>query len=254
MTGQGIEGLKSCIISKAPSEWDGPPIIGDLIDNGDTVVLVVPIDSAAPKGRLILPQVQTLRDILDNDACGLVVKQNQLEQNLAALRTPPKLVVTDSQVFKQVAEITPQDVALTSFSVLFARHKGDLATFVAGAKAIESLKPGDKVLIAEACTHHRQEDDIGTVKIPRWLNQHIGGELTYTWVSGGKFPADLDQYKLVVHCGACMITRREMLYRLSIVRQSAVPIINYGVLIACLNNILDRALAPFPKVRQIISR
>lgn len=254
LTGQGIEQLKSYIIEKAPSEWEGPPIIGDLIEPGDTVVLVVPIDSAAPKGRLILPQVQTLRDILDNDACALTVKENQLEQSLAQLNVPPKLVVTDSQAFKQVAQATPDNVALTSFSILFARHKGDLATFVAGAKAIESLNPGDKVLIAEACTHHRQQDDIGTVKIPRWLNKAVGGELAYTWVSGGNFPADLDQYKLVVHCGACMITRREMLYRLSVVRQSAVPIINYGVLIACLNGILDRALAPFPKIKQIISQ
>ncbi|MGI6093411.1 MAG: [FeFe] hydrogenase H-cluster maturation GTPase HydF [Veillonellaceae bacterium] len=254
LTGQGIEELKSCIIEKAPSDWEGPPIIGDLIDKGDTVILVVPIDSAAPRGRLILPQVQTLRDIIDNDACGLIVKENQLAGSLALLRTPPKLVVTDSQIFKQVDQATPNDVALTSFSVLFARHKGDLATFAAGAKAIQALKPGDKVLIAEACTHHRQQDDIGTVKIPRWLNQAVGGELSYTWISGGQFPADLQQYKLVVHCGACMITRREMLNRLSVIRKSSVPIVNYGLLIAYLNGILDRALAPFPEIKQIISQ
>lgn len=246
-TGQGIEKLKSCIIEQAPLDWEGPPIIGDLIDKGDTVVMVVPIDTAAPKGRLILPQVQTLRDILDHDACALTVKENQLEQVLKTFNHPPKIVITDSQAFGKVSSVTPNDVALTSFSILFARHKGDLETFVAGAKAISELKPGDKVLIAEACTHHRQQDDIGTVKIPRWLNNKVGGELCYNWVSGTKFPDDLSEYKLVIHCGACMITRREMLYRLSVVRQSGVPVINYGVLIACLNGILDRALAPLLK-------
>ncbi|MDD4599733.1 GTPase Der [bioreactor metagenome] len=251
-TGEGIEELKSSIIEKTPLEWEGPPIIGDLIVPGDTVVLVVPIDSAAPKGRLILPQVQTLRDILDHDGCGLTIKENQLTECLTMLRKPPKLVVTDSQVFDKVDKTTPVGIAMTSFSVLFARHKGNLETFVSGAKAIEKLKPGDKVLIAEACTHHRQEDDIGSVKIPRWLNKAVGGELAYSWVAGGQFPDNICDYKLVIHCGACMITRREMLYRLSVVRQKGVPIVNYGILIAYLNDVLDRALAPFPSAKKIM--
>lgn len=248
----GLEGLKGSIIKAAPTDWEGPPIIGDLLSEGDSVVLVVPVDSAAPKGRLILPQVQTIRDVLDNDAYSVVVKETQLKQALNNLAKPPRLVVTDSQAFAGVSADTPADIMLTSFSILFARHKGDLETFVAGAKAIASLQPGDKVLIAEACTHHRQEDDIGQVKIPRWLNKAVGGELEYEWFSGGGFPTNLGNYKLIVHCGACMITRREMLYRLSVARQYDIPIVNYGVLIACLHGILDRALAPFPKARQII--
>lgn len=250
-TGHGIDKLKTAIIEKAPADWEGPPIVGDMLEKGDAVVMVVPIDTAAPKGRLILPQVQTLRDILDHNACALTVKEDQLTEALARFNKPPKIVITDSQAFETVAADTPKDVALTSFSILFARHKGDLATFTAGAKAVEALMPGDKVLIAEACTHHRQQDDIGTVKIPRWLNKAVGGELSYTWVSGTKFPDNLSDYKLVIHCGACMITRREMLYRLSVVRQSGVPVINYGVLIAHLNGILDRALAPFLKAGRL---
>lgn len=250
----GLEELKGCIIKAAPKDWEGPPIIGDLLNKGDTVVLVVPVDSAAPKGRLILPQVQTIRDVLDNDAYSVVVKETELKQALNNLVKPPKLVVTDSQAFAGVSADTPADIMLTSFSILFARHKGDLETFVEGAKAIAGLQPGDKVLIAEACTHHRQEDDIGQVKIPRWLNKAVGGDLVYEWFSGGGFPQELSEYKLIVHCGACMITRREMLYRLSIARQSAVPIVNYGVLIACLHGILDRTLTPFPKVKQILNR
>ena len=248
----GLEELKGSIIKAAPTDWEGPPIIGDLISEGDAVVLVVPVDSAAPKGRLILPQVQTIRDIIDKDAYSIVAKETQLKQALKDLAKPPKLVVTDSQAFAGVSADTPEDVLLTSFSILFARHKGDLETFVMGAKAIAALRPGDKVLIAEACTHHRQEDDIGQVKIPRWLNKAVGGQLEYEWYSGGGFPSGLSSYKMIIHCGACMITRREMLYRLSVARQQDVPIVNYGVLIAYLHGILDRALAPFPKLKQII--
>ncbi|MEN6414026.1 MAG: [FeFe] hydrogenase H-cluster maturation GTPase HydF [Veillonellales bacterium] len=251
-TKQGIEEVKQQIIAKAPDNWDGPPIIGDLINAGDTVVLVVPIDLAAPKGRLILPQVQTIRDVLDHDAYSIVVKERELKEALDQLRQLPKLVVTDSQEFLKVAADTPPEVQLTSFSILFARHKGDLETLVAGARAIDSLKPGDRVLIAEGCTHHRQADDIGQVKIPRWLRQMVGGELEFEWVSGGTFPPDLQQYQLIVHCGACMLNRREMLYRLSQARLMKVPIVNYGVLIAYVHGILHRALMPFPLAQMIL--
>ncbi|MCE5285271.1 MAG: [FeFe] hydrogenase H-cluster maturation GTPase HydF [Pelosinus sp.] len=249
----GIEELKKQIIKNAPEDWEGSPIIGDLINAGDTVVLVVPIDLAAPKGRLILPQVQTIRDVLDHDAYSIVVKERELREALDNLQQPPKIVVTDSQEFLKVAADTPPDVLLTSFSILMARHKGDLETLVSGAKAIEKLQPGDKVLIAEGCTHHRQADDIGHVKIPRWLRQIIGGDLNFTWVSGGTFPTELSEYKLIVHCGACMLNKREMLYRLSAARQNNVPIVNYGVLIAYVHGILPRALSPFLGVQGLLA-
>ncbi|TWH46622.1 [FeFe] hydrogenase H-cluster maturation GTPase HydF [Sporomusa sp. KB1] len=251
-TGQGIEELKRMMIKLAPDDWEGPQLIGDLVSPGDTVVLVVPIDLAAPKGRLILPQVQTIRDLLDNDVCAVVVKERELKEALENLKNPPRLVVTDSQEFMKVGADTPPGVMLTSFSILLARHKGDLETLVAGAKAIESLQPGDKVLISEGCTHHRQADDIGKVKIPRWLRQAVGGELDFDWVSGGTFPADLAKYKLIVHCGACMLNRREMLYRLAMAREAGIPIVNYGLLIAQIHGILYRALAPFPLAQMIL--
>lgn len=251
-TGQGIEELKRVMIKLAPDDWEGPPLIGDLVSPGDTVVLVVPIDLAAPKGRLILPQVQTIRDLLDNDACAVVVKERELKEALEGLKNPPKLVVTDSQEFMKVGADTPSEVQLTSFSILLARHKGDLETLVAGAKAIESLQPGDKVLISEGCTHHRQADDIGKVKIPRWLRQSVGDELDFEWVSGGTFPPDIAKYKLIVHCGGCMLNRREMLYRLAMAREAGVPIVNYGLLIAHVHGILHRALAPFPLAQMIL--
>lgn len=251
-TGLGIEELKRIIIKKAPDNWEGPPVIGDLINPGDTVVLVVPIDLAAPKGRLILPQVQTIRDVLDHDAYSIVVKERELREALDGLHHKPRIVVTDSQEFLKVAADTPDDVWLTSFSILFARYKGDLETLVAGAKAIDNLKPGDRILIAEGCTHHQQADDIGRVKIPRWLRQAVGGELAFDWVSGGDFPRDLAAYRLIIHCGACMLNRRAMLHRLSVARESGVPIVNYGVLIAHLHGILPRALAPFPAARLIL--
>ena len=251
-TGQGIEELKRLMIKLAPDDWEGPPLIADLVSPGDTVVLVVPIDLAAPKGRLILPQVQTIRDLLDSDACAVVVKERELKEALEGMKRPPHLVVTDSQEFMKVGADTPPGVMLTSFSILLARHKGDLETLVTGAKAIESLKPGDKVLISEGCTHHRQADDIGKVKIPRWMRQSVGGELDFEWVSGGTFPADLTKYKLIVHCGGCMLNRREMLYRLAIAREAGVPIVNYGLLIAHIHGILHRALEPFPLAQMIL--
>lgn len=245
-TRQGIEDLKRRMIKAAPEHWEGQPIIGDLLRPGDTAVLVVPIDLAAPKGRLILPQVQTIRDVLDHDAYCVVTKERELRAALANLKQLPRIVVTDSQEFSKVAADTPPEVWLTSFSILMARHKGDLDTLAAGAKAIESLQPGDSVLIAEGCTHHQQADDIGKVKIPRWLRQTVGGDLDFHWTTGGDFPADLNSYRLVVHCGACMLNRREMLYRLSLAREKGVPIVNYGVLIAFVHGILPRALKPFP--------
>ena len=249
-TGQGMEELKKELIRQAPDDWEGAPIIGDLLTGGDLAILVVPIDTAAPKGRLILPQVQTIRDILDHDASCIVVKERELRSALDNLRHPPKIVVTDSQEFEKVAADTPEDVPLTSFSILMARHKGDLVTLAAGAKAIDSLKASDRILIAEGCTHHRQADDIGKAKIPRWLRQMVGGELEFEWVSGGHFPADLTPYSLIIHCGACMLNRREMLYRLAVAREQGVPIVNYGVLIAHIHGILSRALGPFPLARQ----
>lgn len=248
---QGIDKLKQVIIEQAPDEWEGAPVIGDLVTGGDTVVLVVPIDLAAPKGRLILPQVQTIRDLLDHDAFCLVVKERELKAALDNLKTLPKLVVTDSQEFLKVAADTPSDVALTSFSILFARHKGDLNTLVEGARSIDKLEIGDKILIAEGCTHHQQADDIGHVKIPRWLRQVVGGELQFEWVSGSDFPADLSSYRLIVHCGSCMLNRREMLYRLAVAREQNVAIVNYGVLIAHIHGILGRALSPFPLAQLI---
>ena len=196
-TGQGMEELKKELIRQAPDDWEGAPIIGDLLTGGDLAILVVPIDTAAPKGRLILPQVQTIRDILDHDASCIVVKERELRSALDNLRHPPKIVVTDSQEFEKVAADTPEDVPLTSFSILMARHKGDLVTLAAGAKAIDSLKASDRILIAEGCTHHRQCEDLGTVKIPRWISNYTGKDLKFAFTSGGTFPEDLSQYALV---------------------------------------------------------
>lgn len=254
LTGEGISDLKISIIKHAPPGWDDQSIIGDLLQPGDTVVLVVPIDLAAPKGRLILPQVQTIRDILDHDAIAVVAKERELKQTIENLAVKPKMVVTDSQAFLKADADTPPDVLLTSFSILFARYKGDLESLVVGARAIDDLQPGDKVLVAESCTHHRVEDDIGTVKIPRWMRQYVGGELEFQWVSGTKFPANLSEYKLVLHCGACMTNRREMLSRIMQVRQAGVPIVNYGVAIAHLHGILRRALSPFPHFVEILDQ
>ncbi|MCD5405718.1 MAG: [FeFe] hydrogenase H-cluster maturation GTPase HydF, partial [Desulfotomaculum sp.] len=249
---KGIDDLKMSIVRNAPSFWYDQTIIGDLIAPGDIVILVVPIDLAAPKGRLILPQVQVIRDILDHDAIAITVKERELKRAIEMLNSKPKMVVTDSQAFLKADADTPPDVLLTSFSILFARYKGDLETMAEGARALDRLKPGDKVLMAEACTHHRVEDDIGTVKIPRWIRQHVGGQIEFDWVSGTKFPDDLGKYKLIVHCGACMINRREMLARIMQARAAGVPIVNYGVAIAHLHGILHRALSPFPHLASLL--
>lgn len=245
-TGAGVEDLKLALARIVPEDDGKFRIVGDLLRPADLVVLVVPIDKAAPKGRLILPQQQTIRDILEADATAVVTKEFELRETLARLGRKPRLVVTDSQVFAKVSADTPSDVWLTSFSILFARYKGDLGELVRGAKAVEKLRDGDRILVAEGCTHHRQSDDIGTVKIPRWLRQHTGKELVFEHAAGMKYPRDLKAYALAVHCGGCMLNRREMQWRIAQARAAGVPIVNYGVLIAYLQGILPRCLAPFP--------
>ena len=246
ITRQGIEQFKASLIQISPAGLSEPTIIGDLITGGDIVVLVVPIDKAAPKGRLILPQVMTIRDALDHDAIAVTVKERELRACLANLSAKPKLVITDSQAFLKVDADTPKDIWMTSFSILMARYKGDLPTLVAGARAIDDLKIGDRVLISEGCTHHQQADDIGRVQIPRWLRQMVGGELDFGFASGKDFPSDIESYKLIVHCGGCMINPREMRYRQRVAAEAGIPMTNYGVLLAKVHGILDRALDPFP--------
>jgi len=245
--GEGVLDLRTALIQTVPDDFiNAPAIVGDLVAPGDLVVLVVPIDKEAPKGRLILPQVQTIRDLLDNDACALVVKERELRDALTRLGRPPALVVTDSQAFLKVAADTPPEVRLTSFSILFARYRGDLLEFVRGAMAVDRLLPGDPVLIAEACSHHPIAEDIGRVKIPRWLTQYVGGKLAFTTVQGHDFPADVTPYRLIIHCGACVWNRREMLSRILACRAAGVPITNYGMTIAYSLGIFERALSPFP--------
>ncbi len=245
--GTGIGDLRVALLAAAPSDYfDARRIVGDLVAPGELVVLVVPIDKEAPKGRLILPQVQTIRDLLDSDSFCLVVKDRELKAALASLSRPPKLVVTDSQAFLKVVADTPRDVALTSFSILFARFQGDLTEMVRGTLAIERLGKGDTVLIAESCTHHPIGEDIGRVKIPRWLVQYAGCKLEFATVQGRDFPDDLSPYALVVHCGNCMGNRREMLSRILRCRRAGVPITNYGLTIAYSLGIFERALEPFP--------
>lgn len=252
--GANIELLKRVLIENSGASWHEKSLIGDIIRPGDTAVLVVPIDDAAPKGRLILPQVQTIRDILDHDASALVVKERELAMALAGLKDRPRIVITDSQAFQKVSADTPPDVYLTSFSILFARYKGDLEVFLKGIARLEELRDGDKVLVAESCTHHVQSDDIGTVKIPRWIREMSGKELVFEKVSGMSFPDNLKDYSLVVHCGSCMVNPREVANRIAFCESSGVPITNYGMLIAHVFGILDRALAPFPHARALLNR
>ncbi|MCK9239811.1 [FeFe] hydrogenase H-cluster maturation GTPase HydF [Desulfocurvus sp.] len=244
-TGRGVQELKQALVALAPEEFrQNPSLVGDCVGGGDIVVCVVPIDLAAPKGRLILPQVQVLRDILDNDALGLVVKERELEAALTSLSRPPALVITDSQVVLKVAGDVPESVPLTTFSTLFARYKGDLAELAAGAGALDSLRDGDRVLVAEACSHHPVADDIGRVKIPRWFSQYTGRELRFEFYAGHDFPEDLEGYSLAVHCGGCMIGRTEMLRRIRECRRRGVPITNYGVAISKVQGLLPRVLRP----------
>jgi [FeFe] hydrogenase H-cluster maturation GTPase HydF len=251
MTGQGIEELRQRILETAPDQWE-PPFLRDLIHPGDIVVLVAPIDLGAPTGRLIMPQIKALRDILDGDGISVLCKERELFAALGALKKKPALVVTDSQVFPQVVADIPAGVPLTSFSILSIRQKGDLLRMVEGVLAVDRLRPGDQVLIAESCAHHPLEDDIGRVKIPRWLQQHVGGALRIHTVPGSSYPEDLSSYKLVVHCGACTLNRREMLRRQELPAAAGVAMTNYGVLIAYLKGVFPRALEPFPEAMALL--
>ncbi|MBN1652474.1 MAG: [FeFe] hydrogenase H-cluster maturation GTPase HydF [Deltaproteobacteria bacterium] len=254
-TGEGILHFRQALLNAAPEEFvNTPSILGDLLGPGELAVLVVPIDKEAPKGRLILPQVQSIRDILDSDSYCLVVKERELREALHRLNKPPKLVVTDSQAFLKVVADTPREIKLTSFSILFARFKGDLTEMVKGAMAIEHLKPGDRVLIAEACSHHPIADDIGRVKIPRWLTQYVGGKLEFVHTQGHDFPNNLAEYDLVIHCGACTQNRREVLNRILLCRTASIPITNYGLTIAYSLGIFERALEPFPTALAIYQK
>lgn len=247
LTGAGMEELRQRILEIAPGEWE-PPFLRDLVRPGEVVVLVMPIDSGAPKGRLIMPQVKALRDSLDGGAMPLSCRESELAMALSALRARPALVVTDSQAFAPVAAAVPGEVPLTSFSILSARQKGDLPALVEGVLAVPELKPGDRVLIAESCSHHPLQDDIGRVKLPRWLNEYAGGGLRIETVPGSAYPDDLSAYRLVVHCGACSLNRREMLRRQELPARAGVPMTNYGVLISFLKNVFPRALRPFPEL------
>ena len=241
-----IDELKKLIIDVVPEDIKQEPLlVGDLFNAGDIVLLVVPIDLSAPKGRLILPQVQVLREILDRGAKAIAVKESELSSMLAELKQKPALVITDSQVVMKVAPIVPLDIPLTTFSILFARNKGDLPTMFAGAQRIDTLKDGDKILIAEACSHHAMDDDIGKVKIPNWLKKYSGKNLEFEFCHGGDFPEDLEKYALVVHCGACMLNRMEMLRRLKECVRRGVPITNYGVAISKTQGVLERVVKPF---------
>ncbi len=251
-TGAGIHELKEKIAALSKTADNDRKIVSDLIESGDTVILVTPIDSAAPKGRLILPQQQTLRELLEAGALTMVVRETELEASLKALKTPPRMVITDSQAFGVVSKIVPKDVELTSFSILFARYKGDLATVIGGAAKLSKLKDGDRVLISEGCTHHRQCQDIGTVKLPGWIDSYTGKTLDYSFTSGTEFPEDLSQYALVVHCGGCMLNEKEMKSRLKCCNEQGVPVTNYGIAIAQMHGILKRSLESFPDLLSIL--
>ncbi len=244
---KSVNELKKYLLEACPEDFFNPAaLIGDLLPAGGLAVLIVPIDLQAPKGRLILPQVQTIRDALDNDSSALVVKEREYASALARLKSPPDIVVCDSQVVLKMVADTPPSIKCTTFSILFSRYKGDLIEAAKGAAAIGTLKPGDKVLIAEACSHHAIEDDIGRVKIPRWLRQYVGGDLTVDICSGRDYPDNLKEYKLVIHCGGCMITRREMLSRIEKAKEAGVPITNYGLAISVSQGVVKRVLSPFP--------
>ena len=243
-TGEHIHELKELLAQQASQDTIQKSIVADLLNPLDFVVLVVPIYSAAPKGRLILPQQQTIRDILEAKASAIVVQETELAETLNSLGKKPKMVITDSQVFKKVSAVTPDDILLTSFSILFARYKGNLKTLVDGASALDSLKNGDRILISEGCTHHRQCDDIGTVKLPNWIRSYTKKEVEFEFTSGTEFPLDLSSYKMIVHCGGCMLNEREMKYRLKCAEDAKIPITNYGTCIAYINGILERSLEP----------
>lgn len=245
ITKEGIDKLKEKITNNIDYESSELKLVSDLIKEDDLVLLVIPIDKAAPKGRLILPQQQVARDVLDSKATAIMTKETTLKETLNSLNKKPAIVITDSQAFESVAKDTPDDIPLTSFSILFARQKGDLKELVKGAKSVETLQDGDKILIAEGCTHHRQDDDIGTFKIPNWLKKYTNKDLVFEYSSGVSFTDDVNKYKLIIHCGGCMMNRAAMLSRINEARENSVPIVNYGILIAYLKGILPRALQPF---------
>ena len=247
-TKENIYELKEMIAKQAPTDEPKFKIVGDLLNPSDFVVLVVPIDKAAPKGRLILPQQQTIRDILEANANAIVVKENELKNTLKNLGKKPKLVITDSQVFSKVSTDTPKDILLTSFSILFARYKGDLKETVKGVKTLEDLKDNDTILISEGCTHHRQCDDIGTVKIPKWITKYTNKKINFEFSSGTEFPYDLSKYKMIIHCGGCTLNEREMKYRVKCAQDQNIPFTNYGILIAYTQGILKRTLEPFSDI------
>ena len=249
--GENINELKE-LIGALLNTKEEKFILADLVSAGDTVILVTPIDSSAPKGRLILPQVQTLRELLDLHCNAIACQPEELKATIDNLKTKPKLVITDSQVFGKVSKDVPTDINLTSFSILFARYKGDLETLVKGAAALKNLKDGDKILISEGCTHHRQCGDIGTVKLPKWITEFTQKNITFDFTSGADFPEDLSDYAMVVHCGGCMLNQREMAYRINSATAEATPIVNYGVLIAHVHGILSRSLSPFENLKSII--
>ena len=252
-TGKGINELRERISGLVATDNITKKLVGDLIKPEDTVILVVPIDSAAPKGRLILPQQQVIRDVLEAGGCAYTVKETQLKKALENLKEKPALVITDSQVFERVSKEVPRETPLTSFSILMARYKGFLSTAVKGAKATDNLKDGDRVLISEGCTHHRQCDDIGTVKLPKWLKNYTGKELEFDFSSGKGFPEDLSVYSLVIHCGGCMLGEREIKYRMKSTLDSGIPFTNYGTVIAYMNGILHRSLEIFPDISELLS-
>lgn len=250
--GSGIRELKEKIAAAARAEEPEKYIVRDLVSPSDYVILVVPIDKAAPKGRLILPQQQTIRDLLDGNAVSVVVKETELGQTLGQLGKKPALVITDSQAFGQVSRDVPEDILLTSFSILFARYKGNLESAVKGVTALDRLEDGDTILISEGCTHHRQCDDIGTVKIPKWIREYTGKEIRIETTSGTEFPDELGKYRLIVHCGGCMLNEREMKYRLSCAQDQGVPMTNYGILIAYVKGILKRSVEVFPEIESLL--
>ena len=251
-TGNGVHELKEAVAAIAKGAGNTRKLVADLLSPDDLVVLVIPIDESAPKGRLILPQQNTIRDVLDSHCTVVACQDTELKKTLSMLAVKPRLVITDSQAFGRVAKDVPDDIPLTSFSILFARYKGDLPSLVQGAVALSTLKDGDKVVIAEGCTHHRQCGDIGSVKIPRWVEQFSGAKPTYTFTSGGEFPLDLSDYKLIIHCGGCMLNEKEMAHRMETANRAGVPMVNYGVAIAHIHGILKKSLAPFPDVAAML--
>lgn len=254
-TGEGINDLKELIARLAKPVENTKTIVSHMLKQNDIVVLVVPIDGSAPKGRIILPQQQTIRDLLDHHCTAVVTQPEELTHTLSSLNSPPALVITDSQAFARVSRDTPDNITLTSFSILFANYKGNLRLAVEGVRAIDSLQNGDKVLISEGCTHHRQCGDIGTVKLPALLKKYTGkSDLQFQWSSGTEFPEDISQYKLIIHCGGCMLNEREMKYRLKCAEDENVPITNYGTAIAYMNGILERSLSVFPEIEAIIKK